>query len=92
MVLKAFNVDGSSKMIAVHGGMSAREVCFMLADRNHQDLGPNWTIVEKLTDLHLGKYYMEMTLTVTSPFLLLILLLLLLLLLLPLLRAYTGGS
>ena len=42
-------------MIAIHGGMSAREVCFMLADRNHQDLGPNWTIVEKLTDLHLGK-------------------------------------
>ena len=55
MVLKAYNVDGSSKMIAIHGGMSAREVCFMLADRNHQDLGPNWTIVEKLTDLHLGK-------------------------------------
>ena len=54
MVLKAYNVDGSSKMIAIHGGMSARDVCFMLADRNHLDLGPNWTIVEKLTDLHLG--------------------------------------
>ena len=41
-------------MIAVHESMTARDVCFLLADRNHQELGPNWTIVEKLTDLHLG--------------------------------------
>lgn len=43
------------KTVAITEGMTARDVCFLLAEKNHQDLGPNWTIVEKIPDLHLGK-------------------------------------
>lgn len=46
-------------MVAIHEGMTARDVCVMLAERNHQDLGPNWTIVEKIPDLHLGEIRRE---------------------------------
>lgn len=42
------------KTVAITEGMTARDVCFLLAEKNHQDLGPNWTIVEKIPDLHLG--------------------------------------
>ena len=55
MVLKVHNVDGSTKMIAIHEQMNARDVCILLAERNHKPIGPNWTLVEKLADLHLGK-------------------------------------
>ena len=54
MVLKVHNVDGSTKMVAIHEVMNARDVCILLAERNHQEIGPNWTLVEKLTDLYLG--------------------------------------
>lgn len=43
-------------MVAIHEGMTARDVCVMLAERNHQDMGPNWTIVEKIPELHLGRW------------------------------------
>lgn len=55
MVLKVHNIDGSTKMVAVHEAMNARDVCILLAERNHQEVGPNWTLIEKLTDLHLGE-------------------------------------
>lgn len=54
MVLKVYNVDGSTKMVAVHQSMNVRDVCILLAERNHQQMGPNWTLVERLSDLHLG--------------------------------------
>ena len=54
MVLKVHNVNGSTKMVAIHEAMNARDVCILLAERNHQEIGPNWTLVEKLTDLYLG--------------------------------------
>jgi hypothetical protein len=55
MVLKVHNVDGSTKMIAIHEQMNTRDVCILLAERNHKPIGPNWTIVERLTDLHLER-------------------------------------
>ena len=55
MVLKVHNVDGSTKMIAIHEQMNARDVCILLAERNHKSIGPNWTLVEKLSELHLGE-------------------------------------
>lgn len=48
-------MDGSTKMVAIHEVMNARDVCILLAERNHQEIGPNWTLVEKLTDLYLGE-------------------------------------
>ena len=55
MVLKVHNVDGSTKMIAIHEQMNTRDVCILLAERNHKPIGPNWTLVERLTELHLGE-------------------------------------
>jgi hypothetical protein len=55
MVLKVHNVDSSTKMIAIHEQMNARDVCILLAERNHKPIGPNWTLVERLTDLHLER-------------------------------------
>jgi hypothetical protein len=55
MVLKVHNVDGSTKMIAIHEQMNARDVCILLAERNHKPIGPNWTLVERLADLHLER-------------------------------------
>ena len=54
MVLKVYNIDGSTKMVAIHETMNARDVCILLAERNHQQMGPNWTLVERLSELHLG--------------------------------------
>lgn len=56
MVLKVYNIDGSTKMVAVHESMNVRDVCILLSERNHQQMGPNWTLVERLTDLHLGRH------------------------------------
>ena len=53
-MLKVHNIDGSTKMVAVHETMNVRDVCILLAERNHQEMGPNWTLVERLADLHLG--------------------------------------
>ena len=61
MVLKAYNVDGSTKMVAVTEDMTSRDVCFLLAERNHQEIGPNWTIVERIPDLYLGQCLSRLT-------------------------------
>jgi len=53
--VKAISIDGSSKMAVVDGSMDARDVCMILAAKNHQDFGPNWTLIERLKDFELGK-------------------------------------
>jgi len=53
--VKAISIDGSSKMAVVDGSMDARDVCMILAAKNHQDFGPNWTLIERLEDFELGK-------------------------------------
>ena len=53
--MKAISVDGSSKMAVVDEQMDARDVCIILAEKNHQNFGPNWTLVERLEDLELGE-------------------------------------
>ena len=47
--------------MAITDGMNARDVCFLLAERNHQEQGPNWTIVEKIPDLYLGREHVIYT-------------------------------
>jgi len=42
-------------MAVVDEQMDARDVCVILAEKNHQNFGPNWTLVERLEDLELGK-------------------------------------
>ena len=53
--MKAISVDGSSKMAVVDEQMDARDVCMILAEKNHQNFGPNWTLVERLEDFELGE-------------------------------------
>ena len=53
--MKAISIDGSSKMAVVDETMNARDVCMILAEKNHQNFGPNWTLVERLEDFELGK-------------------------------------
>ena len=50
-------MDGSAKMVEVHASMSAKDLCILLAKKNHEEMGPNWTLVERLTDLHLGNHH-----------------------------------
>jgi len=49
------NVDDSTKIVAIHETMNAKDMCILLAEGNHQQMGPNWTLVERLGYLNLGK-------------------------------------
>jgi len=53
--VKAISIDGSSKMAVVDETMDAHDVCMILTAKNHQDFGPNWTLVQQLKDFELGK-------------------------------------
>lgn len=55
--MKAISIDGSSKMAVVDENMNSRDVCEILAEKNHQNFGPNWTLVERLDDFELGKNF-----------------------------------
>ena len=55
MIVKVINNDGSSKMVLINEEMDARDVCMMLAEKNHQNFEPNWTLVERLEDFELGR-------------------------------------
>lgn len=55
MVIKCYSIDGSTRMVALEDLMTAHDLCVLLVSRFHNQAGPNWTIVEKLPDLHLGK-------------------------------------
>ena len=54
MIVKAVYDDGSSKMVLINEEMNAYDVCMMLAKKNHQNIKPNWTLVERLEDFELG--------------------------------------
>ena len=43
-------------MVLINEEMDARDVCMMLAEKNHQNFEPNWTLVERLEDFELGSY------------------------------------
>ena len=53
MIVKVINNDGSSKMVLINGQMDTHDVCMMLAEKNHQSLDPNWTLMERLEDFEL---------------------------------------
>jgi len=57
--VKAISIDGSHKMAVVDETMDACDVCMILAEKNHQNFGPNWTLVERLEDFELGKISMQ---------------------------------
>lgn len=55
VAIKVFNNDGSNKTVVVEEGMSAAVVCYLLVSKNHFEESPNWTIIERLEDVGLGK-------------------------------------
>ena len=56
LVVKAVNADGSTKMAVVDETMTAWDVCKLMVEKNRTQLGPNWTLIEKLPSLHIGEY------------------------------------
>ena len=54
MIVKVINDNGSSKMVLITEQMDAYDVCMMLAEKNHENFEPNWTLVERLEDFELG--------------------------------------
>ena len=55
VIVKAVNADGSTKMMVADETMTAWDVCKILVEKNRTQLGPNWTLVERLPHLHLGE-------------------------------------
>ena len=55
VAIKVFNNDGSNKTVVVEEGMTAAVVCYLLVSKNHFEESPNWTIIERLGDVGLGK-------------------------------------
>lgn len=55
LFVKAFSADGASKSLLVDERMTCGHVTRLLADKNHVQMEPNWSLVEHLTDLHMGK-------------------------------------
>lgn len=55
VAIKVFNNDGSNKTVVVEEGMTAAIVCYLLVSKNHFEESPNWTIIERLGDVGLGK-------------------------------------
>lgn len=55
LFVKAFSADGASKSLLVDERMTCGHVTRLLADKNHVPMEPNWSLVEHLTDLHMGK-------------------------------------
>ena len=55
LIIKAVNADGSTKMAVVDDSMTVWDVCLLLVDKNRTQLGPNWTLMERIPSLHLGQ-------------------------------------
>lgn len=55
LVVKAVNADGSTKMAVVDEIMTAWDVCKLLVEKNRTQLGPNWTLIERLPSLQIER-------------------------------------
>lgn len=55
VIVKAVNADGSTKMMVADETMTAWDVCKILVEKNRTQLGPNWTLIERIPHLHLGE-------------------------------------
>ena len=62
VAIKVFNNDGSNKTVVVEEGMTSAVVCYLLVTKNHFEESPNWTIIERLGDVGLGKLSMSLSL------------------------------
>ncbi|XP_054271121.1 amyloid beta A4 precursor protein-binding family B member 1-interacting protein-like isoform X1 [Macrosteles quadrilineatus] len=57
LFIKVFSGDGSAKSLMVDETMTCGYVTRVLADKNHQVVGPQWALMEHLPDLHLERVY-----------------------------------
>ena len=55
IAMKAYNVNNSSKTIWVEQKQTAWDVCQVLAEKNYYKPGSDWTLVEHITDLQIGR-------------------------------------
>lgn len=56
LFVKAFSDDGASKSLLVDERMTCGHVTRLLADKNHVQMEPIWSLVEHLTDLQMGEF------------------------------------
>lgn len=59
LFVKAFSSDGASKSLLVDERMSCGHVTRLLADKNHVQMEPHWALVEHLTDLQMGMFFLN---------------------------------
>ena len=64
VAIKVFNNDGSNKTVVVEEGMTAAVVCYLLVSKNHFEESPNWTIIERLGDVGLGRAVIIITIVI----------------------------
>ena len=55
VVLKIYDINMSYKMVVIDENMNSRNVCSVMAEKNHQIPGPNWCLVESLGTLGLER-------------------------------------
>lgn len=66
LFIKAFTIDGSTKSLLVDEKMACGYVTRLLADKNHVQMDPKWTIVEHIPDLYMERAYEDHELLVDN--------------------------
>ena len=56
LLVRTYNDDGSTKSILVDETMTIRDVLFVLVHKNHREPDIDYSLVEVLPDLHMGKF------------------------------------
>ena len=54
-MVKVLNKDDSSKTIMIDERMNVRDVIKQLLEKNHFDFSPDWTLVEEMPSIYMGK-------------------------------------
>ncbi len=55
LIVKVFTEDNSSKTIFVDETMPTRTIVHMLVEKNHYDEKPDYSVVEQIPDLYMGR-------------------------------------
>ncbi|XP_034670873.1 ras-associated and pleckstrin homology domains-containing protein 1 isoform X2 [Drosophila subobscura] len=66
LFVKAFTVDGASKSLLVDERMVCGHVTRLLADKNHVQMHPHWSLVEHLVDLQMERLFEDHELLVDN--------------------------
>jgi amyloid beta A4 precursor protein-binding family B protein 1-interacting protein len=57
LLVQVFTSDGSAKSLLVDEKMNVGQVTRLLAEKNHVQLDPKWSLVELVPDLYMERVY-----------------------------------